>query len=147
MKLVLLFSLCVVLISCQTNMARQFDKIKPGTDKDAVLDLLGNPRAITRMAGEDRWYYMYYNDETRQQREVHFKDGLVIYSGEKKKPTPEIDPVVIDKKNAEVEKKFEEDIDARKEASKNAYNNYIKHERKMKKEDEVQYLPDFETVQ
>lgn len=147
MKLLLFFSLCVLLISCQTNMARQFDKITPGKDKDAVLDLLGSPRNITRMGGEDRWYYVYYHDEVRQQKEVHFRDGLVIYSGERKKPTPEIDPVAIDAKNNEVEKKYEEDLEQRKEASKNAYSDYIKHEKKIKKENEVQYLPDFETIQ
>lgn len=127
-------------------MARQFDKISPGKDKDAVLDLLGSPRNITRMGGEDRWYYTYYNDEVRQQKEVHFKDGVVIYSGDKKKPAPEIDPVAIDSKNHDSNKKYEEELDARKEASKNAYSNYIKYEKKVKKEDEVQYLPDFESL-
>lgn len=128
-------------------MARQFDKIKVGADKDAVLDMLGSPRNITRMGGEDRWYYTYYQEETRQQKEVHFKDGLVIYSGEKRKPSADIDPVAIDKKNDEINKKHDDDAEARKEASKNAYSNYIKYEKKVKKENEIQYLPDFESIE
>lgn len=147
MKLLLFISLCFLMISCQTNMARQFDKIKPGADKDAVLDLLGNPRNITRIAGEDRWYYLYYQEDIRQQKEVHFRDGLVVYSGDRKKPTPEIDPVAIDSKNSELNKKLDDEAESRKEASKNAYTNYLKFEKKVKKENEIQYLPEFETVQ
>lgn len=147
MKLLLFFSLSLFLISCQTNMARQFERITPGIDKDAVLDRLGNPRNITRMNGEDRWYYLYYQDEIRQQKEVHFKDGIVIYVGDKKKPTPEIDPVAVDTKNAEMEKQLEDESQRKKEASKNAYTNYMKYQKKLKKEDEVQYLPEFESVE
>ncbi len=147
MKLLLFFSLSLFLISCQTNMAKQFDRITPGTDKDAVLDRLGSPRNITRMNGEDRWYYMYYQDEIRQQKEIHFRDGLVVYVGERKKPTPEIDPIAIDNKNAAVNKQMDDEADRKKEESKNAYTNYIKYQKKLKKEDEVQYLPDFEPIE
>ncbi|MBL7546196.1 MAG: outer membrane protein assembly factor BamE [Bdellovibrionaceae bacterium] len=147
MKLLLFISLCLFLVSCQTNMAKQFDKIKLGSDKDSVLDSLGNPRNITRMGGEDRWYYMYYQDDIRQQKEIHFRDGLVIYVGERKKPTPEIDPVAVDAKNAAVNKQLDDEADRRKEASKNAYTNYMKYQKKLKKEDEVQYLPDFEPLE
>lgn len=128
-------------------MAKQFERINVGADKDSVLDRLGNPRGITRMNGEDRWYYMYYQDEIRQQKEIHFKDGLVVYVGDKKKPTPEIDPVVIDAKNAEVNKNFEDEAERKKQDSKNAYTNYMKYQKKIKKEDEVQYLPEFEPVE
>ena len=147
MKLILFISLCTFLISCQTNMARQFEKITPGKDKDAVLDLLGNPRNMSRMGGEDRWYYMFYQDEVRQQKEVHFRNGLVIYSGDRRKPTPDVDPIIIDSKNDELNKKLEEEADRKKEASKNAYTNYIKYEKKVKKEDEIQYLPEFESLE
>lgn len=147
MTRLLLFSVCILAISCQTNMARQFDKIKPGSDKDKVLDLMGNPRTITRMDGEDRWYYLYYQDDIRQQREVHFHNGLVVYAGEKKKPIPEIDPVAIDAKNEELNKHMEAEAEKRKEDSKNAYTNYLKYQKKVKKEDDVQYLPDFEPIQ
>lgn len=128
-------------------MAKQFERITPGADKDSVLDRLGSPRNITRMNGEDRWYYMYYQDEIRQQKEIHFRDGLVVYVGERKKPTPEIDPIAIDNKNAAVNKQMDDEADRRKEESKNAYTNYIKYQKKLKKEDEVQYLPDFEPLE
>lgn len=147
MKLILFFFLSLFLVSCQTNMAKQFESITPGTDKDAVLDRLGSPRGMTRIGGEDRWYYLYYQGELRQQKEIHFKDGLVIYIGDKKKPAPEIDPVVIDTKNDEVNKHFEEESNRKKENSKNAYTNYIKYQKKLKKEDEVQYLPEFEPIE
>ena len=39
------------------------------------------------------------------------------------------------------------EADRRKEASKNAYTNYMKYQKKLKKEDEVQYLPDFEPLE
>lgn len=147
MRYLLLFSICFLLASCQTNMARQFDKISPGMDKDAVLDKLGSPRHITRMNGEDRWYYLYYQEDVRQQKEIHFKDGLVSYSGEKKKPVAEIDPVVVDTKNSEINRQLDEETEKRKTASKNAYNDYLKYEKKVKKENEIQYLPDFEPLQ
>lgn len=127
-------------------MARQFDQIAIGTDKDSVLDRLGSPRNITRMNGEDRWYYLYYQDEARQQKEVHFRDGLVTYVGDRKKPTADIDPVAIDNKNAGINKQLDDEADRRKEESKNAYTNYIKYQKKIKKEDEVQYLPEFEPL-
>jgi outer membrane protein assembly factor BamE len=147
MRLLLFASLAIFLISCQTNMARQFEKITPGIDKDAVLDRLGNPRNITRMGGEDRWYYLYYQDEVRQQKEIHFRDGLVVYAGDKKKPAPEVDPVAIDTKHSEVNKQLDEEAERKKQESKNAYTNYLKYQKKVKKEDEVQYLPDFEPLQ
>ncbi len=147
MKLILFFSLCLILSACQTNLSRQFEKIKPGADKDTVLDMLGSPRNITRMGGEDRWYYMYYQDEIRQQKEVHFSNGLVTYSGERQKPAVEVDPVAVDQKNIEMNKKYEDELEARKAASKNAFNNYQKYEKKVKKEDEIQYLPEFESVE
>lgn len=146
MKLLLLLALSFLAISCQTNMARQFDKINAGADKDKVLNLMGNPRHITRMDGEDRWYYLYYQDEARQQKEVHFRNGLVVYAGEKKKPTPDTDPVAVDAKNEKLTEQIEAEAEKRKQDSKNAYTNYIKYQKKMKKEDEVQYLPDFEPL-
>lgn len=147
MKRLLFISLCLFLVSCQTNMAKQFDRIKLGSDKDSVLDSLGTPRNITRMGGEDRWYYLYYQDDIRQQKEVHFRDGLVTYVGEKKKPTPDVDPIIIDAKNNELNKQLDDEADRRKDESKNAYTNYMNYQKKLKKEDEIQYLPEFEPIE
>lgn len=146
MKVWFAFLACLFLISCQTNMARQFEKIKTGDDKDTVLDYLGSPRHVTRMPSEDRWYYTYYNDDVRYQKEVHFKNGLVVYAGEKQKAKPEHDPVLIDNKNAEINAKFNAEEEKRKEDSKNAYKDYLGYQKKASKESEVKYIPDFEPV-
>jgi outer membrane protein assembly factor BamE len=134
-------------ISCQTNMVKEFDSLKVGNDKHQVIDKLGSPRHMTRMNGEDRWYYMYYNDDVRLQKEVHFKDGLVIYFGDKKAPTPELLPEAIDAKNDRISKEAELENQMKAEASKNAYLDYLKFEKKIKKQDRVEYLPDFEPVE
>lgn len=137
----------LIMISCQTNMVKEFDNLKVGYDKHQVLDKLGSPRGMTRINGEDHWYYMYYNDDLRLQKEVHFKDGLVVYYGDKKAPSADLMPEAIDAKNEKMNKDLDAASQARAEASKNAYLDYVKYEKKVKKQDRVDYLPEFEPVE
>jgi hypothetical protein len=102
---------------------------------------------MTRINGEDHWYYMYYNDDVRLQKEVHFRDGLVVYFGDKKAPSADLMPEAIDAKNEKVNKDLDAASQARAEASKNAYLDYVKYEKKVKKQDRVDYLPEFEPVE
>lgn len=146
-KFLLLLILSLGFVACQTNMSREFDGLKIGFDKHQVIDKIGSPRHMTRMNGEDRWYYMFYNDELRLQKEVHFKDGVVSYFGDKVKPANDNLPEVIDAKNEKVNFEALTEQEAKKEASKNAYVDYLKYEKKIKKQDKVDYLPDFEPVQ
>ncbi|MCK6598611.1 MAG: outer membrane protein assembly factor BamE [Bdellovibrionaceae bacterium] len=142
----LMLPLALFLSACQTNMIKEFNDLKVGYDKHQVIEKIGSPRHMLRMSGEDRWYYMFYNDDQRFQKEVHFKDGLVIYFGDKKIPQAELLPETIDAKNEEKNKIIDIEKSKRDEDSKNAYADYLKYEKKVKKEDRVHYLPDFEPV-
>ncbi|MCB0370665.1 MAG: outer membrane protein assembly factor BamE [Bdellovibrionales bacterium] len=137
----------LLMISCQTNMVKEFNSLKVGDGKDQVLDKLGSPRHMMRTNGEDHWYYLFYSsDNIRQQKEVHFKDGLVTYFGDKIIPPTDKTPEAIDAKNEEENRKIELESQARAEASKNAYLDYLKYEKTVKKQDQVDYMPDFEPV-
>lgn len=146
LRLVFLFG-SFLIISCQTNMVKEFDSLKVGYDKHQVIDKLGSPRNMTRMGGEDRWYYLFYNQEQRIQKEVHFKDGLVVYFGDKKLPQPTLIPEAIDAKNDQINTEIDLKTKAKEEASKNAYLDYLKFEQKVKRQDRIEYLPDFEPIQ
>lgn len=143
----LVITASLFIISCQTNMVKEFDNLKVGYDKHQVIERLGSPRTMNRINGEDRWYYLFYNDSVRQQKEVHFKDGLVVYFGDKKIPSAELIPEGIDAKNEKTNKEIDQQVQERAEASKNAYMDYLKFEKKVKKQDRVEYLPEFEPVE
>jgi outer membrane protein assembly factor BamE len=40
--------------ACQTSMLKQFDEVKPGMEKDDVLELMGSPDQTQRSQGRDR---------------------------------------------------------------------------------------------
>ncbi|MGE4130939.1 MAG: outer membrane protein assembly factor BamE [Bdellovibrionales bacterium] len=52
--------------------------IKPGMDKDQVLDRVGNPKRTFRDRGYDNWTYIYHNNNQWWRRDVVFENGKVI---------------------------------------------------------------------
>lgn len=62
---------------------RQFSKVQVGLEKDQVLAVMGSPQRTLRRAGQDRWSYLFYDeDNNRVQKEVRFENGVVIHVGE-----------------------------------------------------------------
>ncbi|UYL10333.1 outer membrane protein assembly factor BamE [Bdellovibrio sp. SKB1291214] len=129
--------------ACQTSMLKQFESIKPGMEKDDVLDLMGSPNQTQRVSGKDRWYYTFYDKRIRFQKEVQFVDNTAIYIGEVYQPPADQTAVAVDARNEERNKSLDEQ--AKKEVIENrkAYDAY---EAQTKGTDKVRYLPTFEPI-
>lgn len=125
-------------------MKRAFEEIKPGMDKDQVLEAIGGPRAVTRFHGKDRWFITFYHDQIRHDKEVHFTNGYVTYVGQPWEPPAEKQAVTVDKKNAEADLKTYEDL---VRARSDADAAQVDFEKRVKGEDKVRFVPTFEPIQ
>jgi len=125
-------------------MKAAFDEVKPGMDKDQVLEVIGGPRAVTRFHGKDRWFMMFYHDGVRYEREIHFTNGLVTYVGLPWEPPVEKQAVTVDRKNYEADVKTHQELVQTRGDSDKAQEEY---EKRVKGEDKVRYVPTFEPVQ
>lgn len=70
-------NLILATIGCTTNMAKSLDQIKPGMDRDDVLEIAGGPKRTFREVGQDHWIYVYYVNNQPWLRDVVFSDGRV----------------------------------------------------------------------
>lgn len=138
-----LISLVMVLTACQTSMLRQFSQIKPGMEKDDVLDLMGSPTQAVRFHGKDRWMYVFYDDRIRFEKEVHFFEGNAVYVGDVWQPAEEHSAVALDAKNEQLNRELDAKVAQEVQSSRKAYDDY---EKKAKGEDSVRYAPDFEPI-
>jgi outer membrane protein assembly factor BamE len=143
-KLLLAFAcLLFCLTGCQTNMKKAFEEIKPGMDKDQVLDTLGGPQAVTRFHGKDRWFITFYHEGIRYEREIHFSNGIADYAGENYIAPEEKQATYIDKKNEESnEQAFKELVESRNQMGQGVE----EYESKVKGTDKVRYVPKFDPV-
>lgn len=133
-----------LLMSCQTNMLKQFENLTPGMEKAQVLEEMGNPTTTTRMHNRDRWIYVFYEDKIRFEKEVHFLDGTAIYIGNKWEPSAEKQAALIDQQNSQKEVELAQQEKSEKIEKNQAFEDY---EKKMKLQDGVRYLPVFTPVQ
>lgn len=129
--------------ACQTSMLKQFESIKPGMEKDDVLDLMGSPNQTQRVSGKDRWYYTFYDKRMRFQKEVQFADGAAIYIGEVSQPPAEQTAVAVDTRNETRNKQVDEEIKKEVQENRKAYDSY---ESQTKGTDKVRYVPQFEPI-
>lgn len=136
--------LALLTSACQTSMLKQFDGVKPGMEKDDVLDLMGSPDQTQRSQGKDRWYYTFYDKKIRFQKEVQFFEGSAIYVGDFYQPPADQTAIAVDSRNAARNQQVDEQIKKEVEVYRNAYENY---EAKTRGEDKVRYVPTFEPVQ
>lgn len=134
------------LSGCQTSMVRQFEKVHPGMDKHQVLEAMGSPRASTRLHGKDRWIYVFYEDDIRFEKEIHFSSGVATYVGGPWTPPPEASAEARDKKVEESNAQLIAEEDARKEARRNNADLYLQYEKSVRNHDEVKYMPDFQEI-
>ncbi len=143
-SLLALAFILMALNGCQTNMKKAFDEIKPGMDKDQVLETIGGPRAVTRFHGKDRWFVMFYQDDIRYEREIHFSNGIADYVGESYVAPEEKQAANVDKKNQESNDQiFKELVESKNQFGKDAE----EYEKRVKGTDKVRYVPSFVPVQ
>ncbi|WP_373998723.1 outer membrane protein assembly factor BamE [Bdellovibrio bacteriovorus] len=138
----------VVIISllttaCQTSMLKQFGEVKPGMEKDDVLDLMGSPSRTQRYHGKDRWTYVFYDDRIRFEKEVQFFNGNAIYVGDISQPEVTKTAMAVDAINDQKNKEIDEQIAKEVEQHRKEYSDY---EAKARGEDKVRYVPEFESI-
>lgn len=143
-----LMSIPIVLLAlftsaCQTSMLKQFESIKPGMEKDDVLNIMGSPNQTQRVSGKDRWYYTFYDKRMRFQKEIQFVDGSAIYIGELSQPAADQTAVAVDTRNEARNKQVDEDMKKEIQENRKAYDAY---EAQTRGTDKVRYLPQFEPI-
>lgn len=120
-------------------MLKEFDKVAGGMEKDDVLDMMGSPTATLRRSGKDRWFYVFYEDKIRFEKEVQFFEGKVVYKGEPWLPPADQQAFAVDQKNEAMNsadrKRLEKDYQEYQDKA---------HVDQTKK---VKYLPTFESIQ
>ncbi|MEK2643914.1 outer membrane protein assembly factor BamE [Bdellovibrio sp. BCCA] len=129
--------------ACQTSMLKQFSEVKPGMEKDDVLDLMGTPTRTQRYHGKDRWTYVFYDKRIRFEKEVQFFDGSAIYVGDISQPEANRTAVAMDTTNDVKNREIDEQIARDVEKHRRSYEEY---EAQSKGEDKVRYVPSFEPV-
>lgn len=143
MKFSLLFLLsCLFLSGCAYSQKKQFDKVQVGMEKNDVLELMDSPQRTQRWHGMDRWTYIFYENDQRQEKEVHFSDGKANYVGEVFQP--KVSASEQDQMNENSNQEVEALVQARKNDSANFYQNY---ESQVQGTDGIRYVPQFEPVQ
>jgi outer membrane protein assembly factor BamE len=127
---------------CASKMGDHFDQVKVGMEKHDVLMLMDSPQRTQRWQGKDRWTYIFYEDNSRIEKEVHFKEGIANYVGDTYKP-----PVTAEEQDA-INEKANRDLEARevnRQAElRSAYSDY---EIRSKAQDGIRYVPQFKPVE
>ncbi len=138
----LLFILGLFLSGCATDMNNQFQRIKVGMEKDEVLGLMDSPQRTQRTKGQDRWTYIFYHEDQRQEKEVHFSDGKAAYVGDHQQPA--VSAEERDARNEAANKEVESQWQVQRTEARKAYMDYEQH---MRGQDGVRYVPQYTPVQ
>lgn len=132
-----------LLTACQTSALKDFEKIKPGMEKQDVLEVMGNPSRTQRFHGKDRWTYIFYDSRIRFEKEVQFFEGNAVYVGNTWEPPVEQSAAMVDKRNEERNAAIDAELAREATENRNAYSNY---ELKVHGDDKVRYVPDFKPL-
>lgn len=90
--------------ACQSSQLKNFEQVSPNQEKDTVLEHVGNPTFKDRIKGQDRWTYVFYDNDKKYQKEIYFENGFVTYVGD---PVPSfISAEQQDEINAEQEREL-----------------------------------------
>lgn len=143
LRCLLFFSAIVILSGCTVSPKRQFEKVKVGMDKNDVLALMDSPQRTQRWKGLDRWTYVYYENDLREEKEVHFSDGKASYVGEVFKP--QVSAIDQDKANEESNAQLDALALSQKE---DARKNFKSYEDYVSGSDSVpRYVPQFKPLE
>lgn len=124
-------------------MVKQFEAVKPGMEKDDVLQLIGSPNRTQRFHGKDRWTYIFHEKYMRFEKEVHFFEGNAVYVGNIWEAEPQQSAVVTDRRNEENNQKLDQELNANILLHRKAFEVY---ESQTKGTDKVRYVPTFEPI-
>jgi outer membrane protein assembly factor BamE (lipoprotein component of BamABCDE complex) len=80
-NLVLIFSLFLA-VGCASIQVEDFQKVKRGMEKTDVVEILDSPYRVFRVNDTDVWTYRFRRNNSWETREIHFRDGVVQFSGE-----------------------------------------------------------------
>lgn len=138
---VVVFSLLAT--ACQTSMLKQFSSVKPGMEKDDVLDIMGTPNRTQRHKGKDRWTYVFYDDRIRFEKEIQFFEGNAVYIGDIALPEENRTAIAMDSANERKNREIDEALERETAKNRKAYEDY---EKKTRGDDKVRYVPRFEPV-
>ena len=127
---------------CQTNQLKQFEQLKPGMEKGEILEIMGSPQHTQRWHGMDRWNYVFYEQQKKYDKEIHFLEGTANYVGEPF--VPEISAEQADAKNEETNHYL--DIELAKKQTESRNNAFEGYEMEIKGNNSIRYVPQFEPV-
>lgn len=130
-------------LGCQTNEIKAFSKVRPGMEKGAVIDIMGSPQRSERWHGKDKWTYIFYNQNSRYEKEVQFLGGKSLYVGDVSKP--EISAEEQDRMNEESNQALATAYAT--ERALNKKNAMQFHENSEGNSSDVRYVPEFKPVQ
>jgi outer membrane protein assembly factor BamE len=140
----ILASLAILITSaCQTSVVKQFESIKPGMEKNDVIGLMGSPNQTLRVHGKDRWYYNFYEDKIRFEKEVQFINGITVYVGEVSQSPVVESANAQDARNIESDRQQSEIQITKQSEQARTRGDYENYNAKIKGEDKVHYLPNF----
>ncbi len=145
LRFILAFTMLIgslMLSACQTKMFDEYRKLRPGMEKDDVLEVMGSPQRTQRFHGKDRWTYVFYDDKLRQEKEVQFFEGNAVYVGDPWQP--EVSAAQADANNEASNKVLEDEALRRFQETPAAYSTY---ESEVHGTDGVRYVPNFKPVQ
>lgn len=114
MRFALLWLAFIFVLGCQTPAHLDWAKVHAGLDKDQVLELMGNPVRTERIKGKDRWTFVFYENQIRREKEVHFLEGIAVYTGDHIEPAVAQQASQIDARR--LEKAKEEELEDQKAA-------------------------------
>lgn len=126
-------------------------KVQLGMEKTQVIAALGSPRISRRWRGLDRWIYIFYKKigaiENTFRKELHFKNGKVVYKGDPPK-LKELSAEEQDKRNLELVESDNLAWEERQEAAKKSRQEYEDWVLKSKDMDNEQGItvPPFKNV-
>ncbi|MGZ5279918.1 MAG: outer membrane protein assembly factor BamE domain-containing protein [Pseudobdellovibrionaceae bacterium] len=141
-RYLILLSLSFLMMGCATNMHEQFQRLKVGMEKDEVLSLMSSPQRTQRWRGMDRWTYIFYEEDQRLEKEVHFADGRASYLGEH--PKPVVTAEERDAQNESSNKELEALYATQKQEARKAFLDYESH---MRGQDNIRFVPQYTPVQ
>ena len=131
-----------VMSGCQTYQHKQFQLVKAGQEKGDVLEIMGSPDSSRRWKGTDRWTYIFYDKNERQEKEIHFEEGKAIYIGDR--PVPLISAEEEDRRNEESNKELAKArAEERSQASNETFEEYVKRTTPSSKASSAESAPSF----
>ncbi len=142
---IILFSLLIVYINtaCQTRTLKQFEQIKQGMEKDQILEIMGSPQKTSRVNSTDKWNYIFYDQENKYNKEIHFVEGISTYIGD-----PILPPITAEKQdqiNEDSNKNLEQILAQQKLEKENK--SIEQYEKSIKNNNEILYVPQFVPIE